>query len=259
MTLSVASHGSGPALVFLHGLFGSGDNLRTIGRQFESEFTCLYPDLPNHGDSPHTDRFDYGEIGAAVAGLVDRNGAAPAILVGHSMGAKVAMRVALERPRIVRALAVLDMAPRAYHPSHQGIMDAMIALPLDEVESRADADRRLADEIPAAPVRAFLLKNLVRDGERYRWRLNLTTLRDDYDRILGWEGSGVYTGPAVFIAGSKSEYVKPARDTSLVRGYFPRAEIEMVNGAGHWVHSERPEEVRSLLGAFIDRTVGRAQ
>ena len=257
MTLSGASYGSGPPLVFLHGLFGSGSNLRAIGRQFESSFTCMYPDLPNHGDSPHTDRFDYGEIGNAVVDLISGDGGAPGVLVGHSMGGKVAMHVALERPRLVRALAVLDMAPRAYYPSHQGIMDAMLALPVHELESRADADRRLADVIPVAAVRAFLLKNLVRDDDEYRWRLNLETLREDYDRILGWEGSGVYTGPALFVAGSKSEYVKPARDASLIREYFPRAEIEIVNGAGHWVHSERPQEVGSLLEAFVDRILER--
>ena len=257
MTLSGASYGSGPTLVFLHGLFGSGSNLRAIGRQFESTFTCIYPDLPNHGGSPHSDRFDYGEISDAVVNLVRANGGAPGMLVGHSMGGKAAMHVSLTRPGLVRALVVLDMAPRAYYPSHRGIMDAMLALPLRELESRADADRRLADTVPDAAVRAFLLTNLVRDDDGYRWRLNLETLREDYDRILGWDGSGVYTGPALFIAGNKSEYVKPVRDTSLIREYFPRAEIEIVNGAGHWVHSERPQEVVSLLGAFVERIVER--
>jgi esterase len=257
MTLAGATYGSGPPIVFLHGLFGSGDNLRLIARQIESEYTCMYPDLPNHGESPHTDRFDYREMGEAVAELLESHSEAPAVVVGHSMGAKVAMHLALERPGAVRALVVLDMAPRAYYPSHREVMDAMLALPLHELESRADADRRLSDAIPVAAIRAFLLKNLVRDGEGYRWRLNLKTLRDDYDRILSWGGTGVYTGPSLFIAGSKSEYVKPVRDTSLIRQYFPRAEIEVVNGAGHWVHSERPEEVRSLLVEFLHRVAGR--
>ena len=256
MPLSGDRHGSGELLVFLHGLFGSGDNLRGVGRAFEADYTVLYPDLPNHGGSPHTNTFDYGLLGRAVADAVAAHGSGPCLLVGHSMGGKVAMRLALEQPQLIRALAVLDMAPRTYDRSHIEIMDALLGLPLAEIESRADADRRLAQEIPSSAVRSFLLKNLVREAGAWRWRLNLPVLRRDYDSVLGWDGEGTYEGPVLFIGGSASKYVKPDRDLELIRGHFPRARIEMIPDAGHWIHSERPDEVRTLLATFLEQVGG---
>ncbi|MFW5689869.1 MAG: alpha/beta fold hydrolase [Spirochaetota bacterium] len=262
MSLAVTAFGEGPGFVLLHGLFGSGDNLRGLGRPFEDRFTMIYPDLPNHGDSPHSGQTDYGTMSAAVADTLDTletraNG--PFIVGGHSMGGKVAMRLALDRPELVRALVILDMAPRTYDPSHQEIIDAMLALPVDEVESRADADRRLAQAIPSKPVRSFLLKNLVKDDdETYRWRLDLPLLKRDYETILGWEGDGRYEGPALFIGGGDSKYVKPHRDRDLIHGYFPQARIGMLDGAGHWIHSERPEEVGRLIDDFLRALDGSA-
>ena len=250
--IAFTSHGSGPPLVFLHGLFGSGDNLRSLGKAFEPDYTVYYPDLPNHGDSPHTDTVDYGTVCEAVADVLREERAAPAVVAGHSMGGKVAMRLALEHPGLVSALAVLDMAPRRYDRSHERIMDAMLALPVDEVGSRADADRMLADAIPSRPVRAFLLKNLVKTEDGYRWRLNLRLLRDQYDTILGWDGSGTYEGPTLFLGGTESKYVKPDRDREIIAGHFPAARITMVEGAGHWIHSERPDEVQRLVARFLD-------
>jgi esterase len=258
VNLASMAYGSGPALVFLHGLFGSGDNLRGLGRAFEDTHTAVYPDLPNHGDSPHTDDVRYGELADAVAELVRREAYSPATIVGHSMGGKVAMCLALNHPEHVAGLVVLDMAPRRYEPSHGAIMDAMLELPVDAVESRADADRMLADAIPSRPVRSFLLKNLVKDDGSYRWRLNLPVLRREYDTILGWQGDGSYEGPALFVGGTQSKYLDPDRDDELVHGYFPRARIEMLDGSGHWIHSERPDEVRTLIRDFLSTSVGGA-
>lgn len=251
MTLASVSYGSGDPIVFLHGLFGSGENLRALGRAFEGEYAVHYPDLPNHGNSPHFDRADYGSTSAALARTLTSSDAAPAILVGHSMGGKVAMRTALDYPELVRGLVVLDMAPRPYDPSHREIIDAMLALRVDDVESRADADRRLEVAIPSRPVRSFLLKNLVKEDDGYRWRLNLPVIRREYESILGWEGDGRYDGPALFIGGGSSKYLKPSRDIELIRGLFPRARIEMLEGAGHWIHSDRPDEVRRLVAGFL--------
>jgi esterase len=259
MRLAYSSAGSGPPMVLLHGLFGSGDNLRGLGRAFEADYTVYYPDLPNHGDSPHTESVDYAAMGEAVAGFMREHGRSPAVVVGHSMGGKVAMRIALDRPELVAALVVLDMAPRRYEPSHAGIMDSMLALAVDEVESRADADRRLSGSIRSRPVRSFLLKNLVKDDDRYRWRLNIGLLRREYERILGWDGDGRYEGPTLFVGGTESGYVRPDRDAELVSSLFPNSRIEMVEGAGHWIHSERESEVRRLLREFLDRTGARGR
>ncbi len=262
MKLASVSYGGGPAvpreadadvpaLVMLHGLFGAGDNLRGLGRAFEDRFTVVYPDLPNHGDSPHSDDVSYGVLADAVASLIERSGFPRAAVAGHSMGGKVAMRLALDRPDLVAALVVLDIAPRRYEPSHGAILDALLALPVDEVESRTEADRMLADAIPSRPVRSFLLKNLVKEDGAYRWRLNLPVLKREYVTILGWEGEGTYEGAVLFVGGSESKYLDPGRDDELIHEYFPQARIEMLDGAGHWIHSERPDEVRSLVSGFL--------
>ena len=254
MRLAAQSHGSGETLVLLHGLFGSGDNLRGLGRAFEESFRVVYPDLPNHGDSPHAERVDYAFMARAVAELIEAERIGPVVVAGHSMGGKVAMRLALDRPELVRALVVLDMAPRRYERSHDEIMDALLALPTGEVESRADADRRLGERIPSRPVRSFLLKNLVKDDGGYRWRLNLAALKENYDAILSWEADGRFEGPALFVGGTQSKYLKPARDAELISGLFPDARIEMLDGAGHWIHSERPDAVRELIAGFLRGT-----
>ena len=256
MSLAWTSHGSGPTLVFLHGLFGSGDNLRGLGRSFEARCRVVYPDLPNHGDSPHTEHAGFDEMTGAVARLLTGHDLGPAVLAGHSMGGKVAMRLALDRPELVRGLVVLDMAPRPYDPSHREIIDAMLRLPVEEVESRADADRRLAESIPSRAVRSFLLKNLVKENGGYRWRLNLPLLQREYERILSWEGSGSYGGPTLFLGGTGSKYLKPERDQELIHGYFPDARIRMLEGAGHWIHSERPDEVRDAIERFLGELDG---
>lgn len=245
--------GSGRDIVFIHGLFGSGENLRGIGKHFEALNRVHYPDLPNHGGSPHTHRADYATMTALMLGYLEEQTSA-AVLVGHSMGAKVAMLCAFERPELVRGLLVLDMAPRRYEPSHLEIMQAMEAVPLAEVTQRSDADHLLSSAIPEAPVRAFLLKNLAkREDGSFTWRLNLRALINDYDEILGWPGDGVYQGPSLFVGGMNSKYLQEARDTHLILRSFPNAEILMLEGAGHWIHSERPAEVLRLSKEFFAR------
>jgi esterase len=256
-TLSAIVSGSGPDLVFIHGLFGSGENLKGTGKVFEDRYRVHYPDLPNHGSSPHTENATYATMTAMMRDYLRENTRHP-VLVGHSMGAKVAMLCALEDPESVRALGVLDMAPRRYEPSHMDMMVAMLAVPLDEVASRSDADAFLASAIPERFVRSFLLKSLSKQPDgTYRWQLNLPALMNDYDDILGWPGSGSYGGPALFVGGTRSKYLNADRDRELIQSLFPHSEIHMLEGAGHWIHSERPEEIRELLVSFLDAVPDR--
>ena len=249
--LSSQVFGSGPELVFVHGLFGSGENLRGLGKNFESTYTVHYPDLPNHGGSAHTESADFATMTLMMLDYLSAK-TSGAIVAGHSMGAKVGMLCALERPDLVRGLVVLDMAPRRYEPSHLKIMQAMAALPLDELETRSDADALLDSAIPEQHVRGFLLKSLAKDDEGgFRWKLNLPALISDYDDILGWPGSGVYEGPALFVGGTESKYLQADRDRALIMESFPNAEIHMLEGAGHWIHSERKQEVLELVQTFL--------
>jgi esterase len=251
MELAYTSVGSGPPAVLLHGLLGSGDNLTSVAKWMQAHHTVYLPDLPNHGSSPHTDNAGYGTMIDAVADFIDLHGLQAPVVGGHSMGGKVAMQLALSQAVSVRALIVLDISPQRYKPSHETIMNAMRSLKLDHVKSRADADRKLVSLISEEPVRSFLLKNLQRDGDRYRWRLNLERIMRDYHEILGWEGAGTYEGPALFVGGGQSHYLDAVRDDGLVRRCFPRAEIRMIPQAGHWIHADAPEELAVTIDEFL--------
>jgi len=252
--LARQSFGAGPPLLFLHGLFGSGRNFRTLARGFADRFTCCLVDLRNHGDSPHARPADYPAMAADVLALMDEEGWPEVHLVGHSMGGKVAMHLALLRRERVHRLAVLDIAPVRYGHGHRELIDALLALDLARVRRRADADAALAAEVPDPALRAFLLQNLMIDGEgRARWRIALGILHDDMDRLLDFplpRAWGSFDGPALFLRGGRSDYV-PDTAVAEIRRLFPRAVLETVDGAGHWLHAEQPAEVQRRLRVFL--------
>ncbi len=246
--------GEGPPVLFLHGLFGEGENLKSLARPLARNWQCHLLDLPNHGQSPHSDSTDYLQMSSAVAEYAGSVGS-PVAVLGHSMGGKVAMALALKQPELVTALVVLDIAPRSYSPSHIHIMDSLLGLELNAIESRSDADQQLESSIPSKPVRSFLLKNLVSDGDGYRWKLNLGVLRSSYDSILGWPAESLadasYPGSATFAAGDRSDYLKPERDRKTIERWFPHSAIQVVEGAGHWIHAEKPEAVLHVLRTVL--------
>jgi pimeloyl-ACP methyl ester carboxylesterase len=262
---------SGPRVVFVHGLFGQGKNWTTIAKGLAEEHRVTLLDLPNHGHSPWTDTADYLDMAELVAAELERFGE-PVTLVGHSMGGKVAMALALRRPELLHALVVVDVAPVEY-PTRGGrtddpdeeaspfaaFIDAMQAIDLDTLRTRADADRALRDAVPSDMVRSFLLQSLVREGlgdaAGWRWRLNLDTLERDLDRLRGWPEppSGArYDGPVLWIAGANSTYVLP-EDREHMDALFPGTRLVRIKGAGHWVHSEQPEIFVEALRRFLDR------
>ncbi|MCK4514634.1 MAG: alpha/beta fold hydrolase, partial [Spirochaetaceae bacterium] len=209
MSLVFQSFGDGRPIVLLHGLFGSGDNLRVLARGLESRYRVLLPDLPNHGNSPHSNSSTHEAMADAVQEFIHEQSLADPILAGHSVGGKLAMLISLRHPERVPALISIDMAPRRYEASHLEIIAGMRELPLNAIGGRRDADQALAEAVPNATVRAFFLKNLVRDGERYRWRLNLDAIATDYDALLGWKPSdATFDGPALFVGGEHSRYLQ---------------------------------------------------
>ena len=246
---------AGPPVVFCHGLFGQGRNWTQIGKALASEHRVTLVDMPNHGQSAWTERLDYVEMADAVAGIIDE----PAALVGHSMGGKAAMLAALRHPEKVERLVVVDVSPVQYRSADEfrGFIDGMLAIDLDAIASRGDADAALAEAVPNPGIRGFLLQSLRREatpdgGSAWRWLPNLEVLRRDLDVLRGFpETDAAYEGPVLWIGGADSGYVRDEfRDAMEAR--FPNVRRVTVKGAGHWVHSEQPAVVTGLLERFLD-------
>lgn len=257
LPLNYDEYGSGPGmpLVILHGVFGSSTNWRSLARKLAEKRRVLVVDLRNHGESPHADEMHYRGMVEDLNRFIDDHCDGRADVLGHSMGGKVAMSLALLHPNHVRHLIVVDIAPVDYgHGATFGrLIHAMKALPLAQIEARSEADRLLAEEIPEDGVRAFLLQNLRRDDDgQWRWRINLEALAASIDDIAGFpfEDRCCFEGPVLFIGGGESDYLDRAH-REVIGSLFPKARLEWIEGAGHWVHAERPDEVLRLVREFL--------
>jgi len=245
--------GQGEPLIVLHGLFGSGSNWRSIAAQLAERFSVYLLDLRNHGKSPHHPQIDYPLMAADVREFIAAERLDAAILLGHSMGGKVAMRLALDSPELVRKLIVADMSPRAYARSHDQVFAALLALDLMTFERPQQIEEALAQQIPSLAMRRFLLKNLGRDESgSFIWKMNLRSLYENYDRLREpIHGQTPFSGPTLFVHGGKSAYVTKADETDI-RAQFPAARIETIPSAGHWIHADAPDEfVRLVLGFLL--------
>lgn len=252
MELNHHRSGKGPTLIILHGLFGSWENWRAQIKRLAEHYDTLAVDLRNHGGSPHEEAIDYPLMAADVVELMDRLGIEQAMLLGHSMGGKVAMQLALDHPQRVQKLIVADIAPVAYPRHHDEVFKGLFSVPLDRIRSRTEADAWLAKQIKDQGVRAFLLKNLVRSREgQFGWKMNLDALYAAYDRISAApSGEGPYTGPVLFIKGGRSDYLK-AEYAERIRALFPHASFKVIEGAGHWLHAEKPTAFNRLVENFL--------
>ena len=246
--------GDGPPLIVLHGLFGSARNWTSVARRLAARHRVYALDLRNHGDSPWADDMAYRAMAGDVVAFIDGQGLDRAALLGHSMGGKVAMAAALGHgPRVAR-LIVVDIAPVDYPPAFTSHVQAMQGIDLAAIGRRGDADGLLRDAIPEAPVRGFLLQNLVARDGAFDWRLNLAVLAAEMDRIMGFpadlpdEG---YGGPTLFLGGARSPYIDSGHH-GLIRRLFPAADIAEIADAGHWVHADQPESFTTAVGDFLD-------
>lgn len=254
-----------PRFAFLPGLFGRGRNWSQVAQALAAaDYASVLFDLPDHGKSAWTTQFSYPGMAQAVADEIDLRlgSAANVILVGHSMGGKVAMLTALNHPELVSALVVIDIAPGASDQVHtfSPLVAAMRSLDLEALTSRADADERMRAAVPDDAVRLFLLQNLRRKGG-WHWQQNLAMLGDSLPQIGDWPptGDATYPGPVLWLTGERSDYVKPEHAATMGR-LFPAVRHQVVADAGHWVHADQPQAVVDALldvAAELDTGVSR--
>ena len=272
MELNYKEFGTGEPVVILHGLFGTLDNWQTIAKQLAKEYTVFILDLPNHGRSPHTEgEIDYEMMADALAQFMIDHWIYEARLIGHSMGGKLAMQFALSHPDIVKKLVVIDIAPKQYKEGHQDVFDALFSIDLNALNDRKEAEAVLMNMLEGdVGTVQFLLKNLTRnnpfnkeepqrntdlssgthEGGGFEWKMNLQGLFDNYENILKAPVGEPFLKPTLFIRGGNSNYIKDS-DKHYITELFPKATLETIEGAGHWVHADKPQALFEAINHFL--------
>jgi pimeloyl-ACP methyl ester carboxylesterase len=253
-----------PALIILHGLYGASDNWMNLAKLWSEDYEVYLVDLRNHGQSPHSRIHTYQAMRDDVIELMDKQSIKKAVILGHSMGGKVAMRLAMDQPERLNALIVVDIAPKDYSINldenvarHQKIIGGMLSLDLSLIKKRDDVNDLLSDAIPEQRTRQFIMKNLKRNKDQsFSWKLNLKVISDELLKITaGFADHNIYrdiTGfPVLFIRGAKSKYIQN-EDKSRIMEIFPMADIKTIEDAGHWIHAEQPEELSEIVLEFLE-------
>ena len=258
LQLASDSIGAGPDLVILHGLFGDGENWRNQAKKLAADFTVHSLDMRNHGASPHASQISYPAMAADVRRTCQSLGVQEFHLLGHSMGGKTAMQLALDHPSVVKHLIIVDIAPKQYPHHHQAVLDGLTQIQTlsrsGNLTSRRQADSALAEHIDDKHTRAFLLKNLQRiNNGDYQLRINLDAIISCYDEIAAAvpaSPTAPRPGPTLFIKGSESDYLQ-TDDRATILGLFPNATLKTIGGAGHWPQSEKPDIVYRVINRFL--------
>lgn len=250
MILNAIQTGEGPPVVLLHGLFGAARNFGAIQRALASQFHVIALDMRNHGASPHSAEMGYSTLASDVIDTLAALEIRSAALIGHSMGGKAAMAAALIQPTVVGRLLVSDIAPVSYEHGNSRVAEALKSLPLTEPLTRSQADAALSESVADPAIRAFLLQNL-QFGMLPAWRVGLDQIAASIPDLEGWPPlSGRYDGPVLFVAGARSDYIRPEY-RPVIRGLFPHARFVTIKNAGHWVHADNPAGFLAVVEAFL--------
>ena len=252
MNLFFRESGQGAPLVILHGLFGSSDNWFTLAKTFSRHYKVYLVDQRNHGQSPHTEDFDYRLLTEDIENFLSSNSIVDPIVIGHSMGGKTAMNLAVKRPDLISKLIVVDIVPKSYPVHHDHILDGLEAIDLNKLSSRMEADQILSKFIPESEVRQFLLKNLSRKTEGgFEWKINLKAIENHIEEIGdGMQYAGKFEKPTLFIKGAKSNYYSVG-DEELIKSIFPKTTFSTLD-TGHWVQAEKPQEFAQTVLSFLN-------
>jgi pimeloyl-ACP methyl ester carboxylesterase len=257
MQLHSLQLGEGKPLIILHGLFGSGDNWLTIARELAANYRIYLPDQRNHGRSPWSETFTYDAMSDDLLELMEANKIEQPVIIGHSMGGKTAMQFAVRFPTLVSKLVVVDIGPRYYPPHHQSILAGLLSIDPSTLQSRQQADSLLAQHVPELSVRQFLLKSLYRTEDpapapSFAWRLNLPVIAQAIEHVGEAISSEIAVElPTLFLRGGQSDYVKE-EDMTLIRRIFPRAQLDTIAEAGHWLQAEQPQQFLEKVKQFME-------
>lgn len=251
MKLNFRKSGTGKPLIILHGLFGSSDNWMSISKELEKDYTLYLVDQRNHGDSGHSDDWNYKVMASDLEDFMEEQGLESAYVLGHSMGGKTAMFFAIDFPDRVDKLMVADIAPRSYPVHHQTILEGLNAIDLDNLSSRKAAEDQLAEHISEKGIRQFLLKNLTRKENKFAWKINLPVITQKIEQIgEGLETEKTFEKPVLFMGGAQSKYIQ-GKDKEDIDRIFPNSHLIFIKDAGHWLHAEQPDAVVKTIRAFL--------
>jgi esterase len=247
-----STSGEGPPVILMHGLFGSGGNLGALARSLATQFTVYSLDLPNHGRSEWLPDATLVNMADTVVAWMDSKGLNRVSLVGHSLGGKIAMEIALSSPQRVSSIVVADIAPVTYPPHHDAVFAALDAVVAARVSSRSEAQQVMSHHLHEEGVIQFLLMSLQRqDDGSYDWRFNLEGIKRDYAAVRAEPDiDNVFSGPVLFVKGGDSDYILPEH-RERVLALFPAAQIKIMPGCGHWLHAEQPELFNGIVGRFL--------
>tara|TARA_R110002073_G_scaffold114291_3_gene251448 strand:+ start:1025 stop:1795 length:771 start_codon:yes stop_codon:yes gene_type:complete len=242
-----------PALIIIHGLFGSASNFRSLAKIYSEDFSVTCLDLRNHGASPHDNDVSFDAMAADVVEFMDDHGIPRAHIMGHSLGGKVAMQLALTHPDRIDKLIIGDIAPITYPHHHDRIFEGLQAVRAARLTSRKEAEAILAEYVQIPQVRLFLMTNMVRGADQvFDWRINVDGLQQNYAELAKAPTGTPFTGKSCFIRGEMSDYVKETT-YDVIKQIFPQAEIVTLKGAGHWLHAEKPQEYVRLTLDFLKK------
>jgi esterase len=240
-----------PWIMLIHGLFGSSDNLSALRRQFTDTFQVLSIDLPDHGKSAFTHAFNFAEYAQRITDLIVSLKIKQLAIVGHSLGGKVAMQLAINQHELISHLIVLDIAPVKYSARHTNVFQGLNNVVLSDITSRKQADIALSEYVLDVSTRQFLLKSLYNENDIWKWRFNLELLEKDYAKLsAAIEPVQPYLGKVLFIKGQNSDYLLPVHEKTVLK-LFPNSQSKMINNTGHWLHAEKPELCAKIILAFL--------
>lgn len=251
MILHAKILGEGTPLVILHGLFGSLDNWAGIGKILSTHFNVILVDQRNHGKSFHNSEWNYTVMADDLFQFLRDQHIDKAHILGHSMGGKTAMTFAHLHPAFIDKLIIVDIAPKAYPPFHQDIIQALASIQLERIDSRSAVDKQLASQIPELAVRQFLLKSLIKRNNHFEWKFNLQTISKHYkDIIEEITIPSVITQPTLFIRGAYSDYITD-KDWENIQSIFSQVSLETIPDSGHWIHAESPKPFLEAVNSFL--------